>query len=140
VLRGRLGALSRAQRFEDAARLRDRLRALEAALESLDALARARSLAVCLLVPDRDPRFVRAVAVVGGRVATRRSIPRGAGAVPEAAALVADALHRDDPLLPQDADELLLVDGFLRRPPPELVVVGLEVDAIVAGAGIALAA
>lgn len=140
VLRGRLGALSRAQRFEDAARLRDRLRALEAALESLDALARARSLAVCLVVPDRDPRFVRAVAVAGGRVAARRTIPRGAGAVAEAAALVADARHQDDPLLPQDADELLLVDGFLRRPPPELTVVELDVAAIATAAGIALAA
>jgi DNA polymerase-3 subunit epsilon len=140
VLRGRLGALSRAQRFEDAARLRDRLRALEAALESLDALARAREHAVCLVVPDRDARFVRAIAVVGGRVAVRRSIPRGAGAVVEAAALVAAARHRDDPLLPQDADELLLVDGFLRRPPPELAVVALEVDAIATAAGIALAA
>ncbi|MGL6278004.1 MAG: exonuclease domain-containing protein [Gaiella sp.] len=141
-LRGRLGALAREQRFEDAARLRDRLRALEEAIEELDRLDRARAREVCLVVPDRDPRFVRAVAVSGGRVAVRRSLPRGGGALAEATALVAEVRHRREPLAPHETDELLLVDGFLRRPPPELRVVVLEARALAAAAvaGIALAA
>lgn len=139
-LRGRLAALSRAQRYEDAARLRDRMRSLETVVESLEALDRVRALDVCLVVPDLDPRFVLAVAVTGGRVAARRRIPRGAGASSEAAALVADARHRREPLLPHETDELLLVDGFMRRPPPELQVVALAQAAIASAVGLALAA
>ena len=42
---------------------------------------------------------------------------------------------------PEDVDELLLIASFLRRPPPELRVVALDRDAVIAAVnGVALAA
>lgn len=141
-LRGRLAALARVQRFEDAARLRDRVRALDEVVEGLAELERLRALELCLLVPHGDPGFVRAFAVAGGGVAATRAIPRGPGALHEAAALIEDATVRcrDAAAVPTAVDELLLVGTFLRSPPPELTVVPLEVPAIADAAGIALAA
>jgi hypothetical protein len=37
-----------------------------------------------------------------------------------------------EPLTPQQAEDLLLIDGFVRRPPPELVVLPLDRDRIAA--------
>ena len=85
--------------------------------------------------------MVRAVFVAGGVVA-RRTVPRGGGARLEVEA----GLGEVDRHLPADleaiaADELLLLATFMRRPPPELRVVALERDAILAAAnGVALAA
>ena len=130
ALRRRVHGLGRALRFEDAARLRDRLAALEEAVEALRELERLRALRACVVVPAREPGFVRVHAIAAGQVAATRLVPRGAGATHEAATLVAEARRADLSRAPEDADELRLVASFLRRPPPELRVCALEVDAI----------
>jgi len=135
ALRARLHRLGRELRFEDAARLRDRLAGLEEALDALGELDRLRSLRACVVVPAREPGFVRIHAIAAGRVAAVRLVPSGPGAAHEASTLVAEAEHASPSLAPEDADELRLVASFLRRPPPELRVVPLEVDAICAAAG-----
>jgi DNA polymerase-3 subunit epsilon len=132
ALRARVSSLGRALRFEDAGRLRDRLAGLEAAVEALRELEHLRSLCTCVAVPAREPGFVRVHAITAGRVAATRLVPRGAGAAHEAAALVAEARRATLSRAPEDADELRLVASFLRRPPPELRVCALEVDAICA--------
>jgi DNA polymerase III epsilon subunit family exonuclease len=129
-LRQRLRELSDARRFEDAGRLRDRIEALERVCRELGRLDRVRRLACCVLVPATEPGQVRAVFVAGGRVAAERTLPHGAGAALEVEAGLA-AAQRPAEL---DLDELLLVDSFLRRPPPELRVAPLECEAILAAA------
>ena len=141
ALRARLRRLGRDLRFEDAARLRDRLARLEEALDSLRELERLRALSACIVVPARQPGFVRAHALAGGRVAAVRLVPRGPGAAHEVAALVAEARRVEISVAPEDADELRLVASFLRRPPPELRVTALDHGAICATVdGIPLAA
>jgi DNA polymerase III epsilon subunit family exonuclease len=145
-LRRRLRELADARRFEDAARLRDRIAALERVCRELERLARVRSLARCLLVPALEPGFVRAIFVAGGRVGAERTLPPGGGAALEveaglAACRRAASEASNTVLLGNGAalDELLLVGTFLRRPPPELRVVPLEREAILRAAA-ALAA
>jgi DNA polymerase-3 subunit epsilon len=129
-VRRRLQELSDARRFEDAGRLRDRIAALERVCRELKRLDRVRRLERCILVPAGEPGFVRALFVAGGRVAAERTLPPGGGAALEVEAGLA-ATRRSGEL---DLDELLLVDSFLRRPPPELRVVPLEREAILATA------
>jgi DNA polymerase III epsilon subunit family exonuclease len=129
-LRERVRRLGRAQRFEDAARVRDRLAALEDVAGTVRELARLRALRACLVLPDAEPGFVRALFLAGGRVATARSVPRGGGASVEIRAGLALADAATTSLAAEDADELLVVATFLRRPPPELTVVPLEEAAI----------
>jgi DNA polymerase-3 subunit epsilon len=124
---------AQAQRFEDAARLRDRVAALERVARELAELDRLRALEVCILVPASEDGFVRAYLVRGGRIAAVRTLPAGAGGRLEAETAVAAALRADAiPADPEDVEELLLVGSFLRRPPPELVVVPLRADRILA--------
>jgi DNA polymerase III subunit epsilon len=125
-LQRRLQELSDARRFEDAGRLRDRLAALERVCRELKRLDRVRRLECCVLVPAHDEGYVRAFFVAGGRVAAERTFPPGGGAALEVEAGLA-AARRPGEL---DLDELLLVDSFLRRPPPELRVAPLGRDAI----------
>lgn len=140
-LRARIGRLARAQRFEDAARLRDRLAALEEVTAALAELARLRELRACLVLPAAEPGFARALFVAAGRVVAARTVPRGGGARLEVAAGLAEAAAATLALGPEDADELLVVASFLRRPPPELTVTSLEESEILrAIQGIALAA
>jgi DNA polymerase-3 subunit epsilon len=142
-LRERLGRLAREQRFEDAARLRDRIAALEAVVERLAELRRLRRLEACLLAPARERGFVRAVMVAGGRIAAARSIPLGAGARVEVDAALAEVAEPPlEPALGVDAAALGVISPFLRHPPPELRVVPLARDAILAvlGEGVAFAA
>jgi DNA polymerase III subunit epsilon len=129
-LRRRLQELSDARRFEDAGRLRDRIAALERICRELRRLDRVRSLECCVLVPADEPGFVRAHFVTGGRVAAERTLPPGGGAALEVEAGLA-ASRRPGEL---DLDELLLVDSFLRRPPPELRVAPLRREAILSAA------
>jgi DNA polymerase III epsilon subunit family exonuclease len=129
-LRRRLRELSDARRFEDAGRLRDRLGALERVCRELQRLARVRRLECCVLLPAAEPGYVRAIFVAGGRVAAERTLPPGGGAALEVEAGLA-AARRPGEL---DLDELLLVDSFVRRPPPELRVSPLERDAILRAA------
>jgi DNA polymerase-3 subunit epsilon len=131
-LRARLRRLAHDQRFEDAARLRDRVAALEETVAALRELRRLRGLRACVLVPAGRPGFVRAYAVAGGRVAAQRLVPKGTAAVVEVATLVAEADGVEHSHGPEDADELRLIASFLRRPPPELRVAALDPDAIAA--------
>jgi DNA polymerase-3 subunit epsilon len=129
-LRARLRRLAQGQRFEDAARMRDRVAALEETVAALAELRRIRALQACVLAPGRAPGTTRAFFVTGGRIASERLLPRGGGAFVEAAAGVAEAERAALSLAPEDADEVLAVAGFLRRPPPELTVVALDARAI----------
>jgi DNA polymerase-3 subunit epsilon len=131
-LRHRLRALADARRFEDAGRLRDRVAALERVCRELNRLDRVRALACCVLVPAGDQGFVKAFFVAGGRVAAERALPPGGGAALEVEAGLA-ATRRAGEL---DLDELLLVDSFLRRPPPELRTAPLEREAILRAAAL----
>jgi DNA polymerase III epsilon subunit family exonuclease len=125
-LRRRLRDLSDARRFEDAGRLRDRISALERVCRELKRLDRVRNLECCVLVPANEPGYIRAHFVAGGRVAAERTLPPGGGAALEIEAGLAASRHAGE----LDLDELLLVDSFLRRPPPELRVAPLRREAI----------
>jgi DNA polymerase III subunit epsilon len=136
-LRARLRRLAADLRFEDAARLRDRLAALEQVAGTLAELERLRALEVCVLVPALRPGFQRAFFVSGGRVvAARTLLPGAAGRAEVEAGLAQARLAHATPAAPaegpEDADELRLVGSFLRRPPPELRVVPLELERILA--------
>jgi DNA polymerase-3 subunit epsilon len=121
-LRAKLRDLSESLRYEDAARLRDRIAALEHVIAGLAELQRLRAAEICLLVPAVEEGWRRAFFVADGRVAAVRALPRGPGAALELEAGVAEARAATASLAPEDADELLLIGSFLRRPPPELTV------------------
>jgi DNA polymerase III epsilon subunit family exonuclease len=131
ALRARLPRLARALRFEDAARLRDRIAALEEVADRVAELDRLRAEEVCLLAPAREPAFWRAYFVGRGRV-TARTIPRGAAGRLEIDAGLAASARGELSLAPEDAADLRVVAGYLRKPPPELRVVGLRAAEIAA--------
>jgi DNA polymerase III subunit epsilon len=131
-LRERMRDLSDCLRYEEASRLRDRVGALEdvaAHLRRLDALRRVE---LCVLVPALEEGWKRGLFVAGGRVCARRTLPPGGGAALEIeAGLAAARRSRAEPSLgPEDADELLALAPFLRRPPPELTMCPLDAPAI----------
>ena len=136
--RGKLRRLAQQQRFEDAARFRDRLSALEEAVARVDELERLRRLQVCVLAPSREHGFQRALLVTGGRVAAIRTIPVGSGTSHELHTALAEITlvtncHLSSPsYTPEDADALLVLAQFLRRPGPELRVVPLDAERILA--------
>jgi DNA polymerase III subunit epsilon len=121
-LRAKLRDLSEALRYEDAARLRDRIAALERVVAGLAELERLRAAELCLVVPALEDGCRKAFFVARGRVAAVRTLPAGPGADLELEAGVAEARAARASLAPEDADALLLVGSFLRRPPPELTV------------------
>jgi DNA polymerase III subunit epsilon len=125
ALRVKLRRLSSDLRFEDAARLRDRIVALEDVVGALAELERLRALELCLLVPAAERGFQRAFFVSGGRVAAARTLLPGEAGRVEAEAGLAAVARAEISVGPEDADELHLIGSFLRRPPPELHVVPL---------------
>ena len=129
-LRRRLRELSETRRFEDAGRLRDRIAALERVCRELQRLDRVRRLECCVLVPAEGTGYVRALFVAGGRIAAERTLPPGGGSALEVEAGLAAACRPGE----LDLDEVLLVDSFVRRPPPELYAVPLERGAILGAA------
>ena len=133
-LRTRLAHLSDSLRYEEAARLRERIEALEHVVERLVRLERLRSLECCLVVPAVDEGWRKAFFVRGGLVCTIRSLPPETDARLEVAAGLAVCRsatdEHADPLTPEQAEDLMLIDGFVRRPPPELVVLPLDAEAI----------
>jgi DNA polymerase III epsilon subunit family exonuclease len=129
-LRRRLAAHADALRYEDAARLRDRIAALEQVVAELDRLRRLHETRVCLVAPAAEPGFRRAFFVAGGRVAAVRTVPEGGGGLEIEAGL--RAVAHDVEHGPGSLDELLVVSQFLRRPPPELTICKLEADEILA--------
>jgi hypothetical protein len=63
-------------------------------------------------------------------VAAARSLPLGPGALLEIRAGIGEVRTAGPSSAPEDADELLLVGSFLRRPPPELLVLPLDEGSI----------
>ena len=121
-LRAKLRRVAAELRFEDAARLRDRIEALEEVCADLARLRRLRELSVCLVVPAADGGR-RAFYVAKGQVVCARPYTGPAGLEWEAALA---AIRRAEPTLaPEVADDLMAVAAFLRRPGPELEVVAL---------------
>jgi DNA polymerase III epsilon subunit family exonuclease len=121
-LRRKLARLAEDLRFEDAARLRDRVRAVEALAGELERLQRLREAELCLLVPAERPGYRRAYFVAAGQIAAVRVVPPGPGRALELATGIAQARRAEPSLAPEHADELLAVSQFLRRPPPELEI------------------
>ena len=76
-LRRRLAALAADLRYEDAARLRDRITALESVIGQLARLDRLRAERRCLVAPATDPGWRRAFFVAGGRVLRGAGPPAG---------------------------------------------------------------
>ena len=126
-LHERLRRLARAERFEDAARLRDRIAALEQVAIEVARLERLRSLAVCVVAPNGEGGGRRGFFVAKGQVVCVRPY-HGAHGVEWQAGLAAVA-RAEPSLAPEATDELLVIAGFLRRPPPELEVVFLHSQA-----------
>jgi DNA polymerase-3 subunit epsilon len=132
-LRVRLSQLAADLRYEEAARLRDRIEALEHVVERLSRLERLRRLELCLIAPSGAPGWRKAFFVCAGEVCAVRSLAPGAGArleIEAGLALCRVARERDAELTPERAEELVLVDGFVRRPPPELTVLPLDAGRI----------
>ncbi len=111
-LRHDLASLTNADEEFEARRLRRCIAALERALTQLRRLERLRVLDVCILAPALAPRRLDAYFVRGGRVAGPAAAPQLQ--VPQPGWVGAD-----------DLDALLVVESFLRRPPPELTIVSL---------------
>jgi excinuclease UvrABC nuclease subunit len=130
-LHAKLRRLARDLRFEDAARVRDRLAALEDVVARIAELDRLRRSSLCVLAPAREPGFRRAFFVAGGRV-TARTFVHGLAGKLEVETGLSEAALVGVSFAPEDADELLVVSGFLRRPGPELRIVSLDADEILA--------
>jgi DNA polymerase-3 subunit epsilon len=117
-LRKKLAHLADNLRYEEAARLRDRIEALEHVVERLRRLERLRALEACLVVPALEPGRQKVFVVSGGEV----SGPLDRGEVEAARGQAAPTLT------PEQAEELLLMEQFVRRPPPEVAVLPLETE------------
>jgi DNA polymerase III epsilon subunit family exonuclease len=135
-LKARLAHLAECLRYEEAARLRDRIEALEHVVDRLRRLEQLRRMELCLVAPAGEPGWKKAFFVCGGGVCAVRSLPPGGGVRLEIeAGLALCRLARGpggDSLTPEEAEDLLLVDAFVRRPPPELAVLPLDADRITA--------
>jgi hypothetical protein len=122
-LRAKLVRLARDLRFEDAARLRDRIAALEEAARDIDRMRRLRGMAVCLVVPGERDGTRRGVFVAKGQVVCIRPF-HGTTGLEWQAGLA--AIDRAEPTLAAEAaDDLRVLASFIRRPPPELTVIRL---------------
>jgi len=86
-------------------------------------MRRLRELSVCLVVPGEREGTRRGIYVAKGQVVCIRPFI-GAGGVEWQAAL-ADVARAEPTLAPEAADDLRVLASFIRRPPPELTVVGL---------------
>ncbi len=122
-LRHKLRRLACDLRFEDAARLRDRIEALEEVSREIARMDRLRALAVCVVVPGEHDGTRRAFFVAKGRVVCVRPF-HGTHGLEWQAGLAAVA-RADLDLSAEAADELIAISSFLRRPPPELEVLPL---------------
>ncbi len=128
-LQARLAELADSLRYEEAARLRDRIASLERVCEELRRLDRLRCLEACLVVPALEAGWSDAFFVCAGRIVTRRKLLPGlAGrAEIEAGLALAAAAARNGPsYAPDHLDELLVIGSFVHRPPPELRVLPLD--------------
>jgi hypothetical protein len=95
-----------------------------------------RTLEACLIAPAVEPRWQKAFFVCAGGVCAVRSLPPGGGARLEiGAGLTLCRVARErvrETLTPEQAEDLLLIDGFVCRPPPEVAVLPLDAERITA--------
>ena len=132
-LRARLRDLSECLRYEDAGRLRDRIRALESVIRELAALERLRAAEVCLLTPGSQAGLhAERSSSPTAELPTCASLPRAPERRSRCAPGIAAVRAAEPSLAPEDAEELLLLGSFLRRPPPELTVVPVDEGQILA--------
>ena len=121
-LRERLSHLAGNLRYEEAARLRDRIEALEHVIERMRRLERLRRLELCLIAPASEPGWQKAFFVCGGGACIVRSLPPGGGARLEIDAALARCRTTRAPagelLTAEQAEDLLLLDGFVCRSTP----------------------
>jgi DNA polymerase III epsilon subunit family exonuclease len=132
-LRQRLAELAESLRYEEAARLRDRIDALEQVIERLVRLQRLRTTEACLIAPSLQDGWRTAYFIRGGTVRARRPLPPGPPALMEIHAGLAisqGAPSAAGALSSEQAEDMLVIEGFLRRPPPELAVLPLDAHAI----------
>ncbi|MFL5952505.1 MAG: exonuclease domain-containing protein [Gaiellaceae bacterium] len=122
-LRAKLKRLARELRFEDAARLRDRIDALEDVAREIQRMQRLREMAVCVVVPGEQEGSRRGFWIAKGQVVCAR--PFGGTHGLEWQAGLAAVARAEPTLDPEKADDLLTVAAFIRRPPPELEVIRL---------------
>jgi DNA polymerase III subunit epsilon len=128
-LRQRLAHLAETLRYEEAARLRDRLEALEHVLERLGRLEHLRNLDACVIAPALTPGWRKAFFVRSGALCAVRPVPPGPGARLEinAGLTIAQHIPRErEPLTGMQAEDMLLLGSFIRRPPPELTIIPLD--------------
>jgi DNA polymerase III epsilon subunit family exonuclease len=131
-LRQRVADLAECLRYEEAARLRDRLKALEHVFERLRRLEDLRTLDACLIASALTPGWRKAFFVRAGALCAVRSLPPGPGARLEITAGLTIARHiprEREPLTGEQAENMLLLGSFIRRPPPELTVIPLDLEA-----------
>ena len=133
-LRARLEELAESLRYEEAARLRDRIEALEHVVERLQRLVELRGLEACLVAPAGEPGWRKGFFVARGGLRAVRPLPPGAGArlEVEAGLALCRAASIPEALSSAEAEDLLLLDGFVRRPPPEVSVLPLDAVEIAA--------
>jgi len=122
-LRTKLKRLAHDLRFEDAARLRDRLEALEEVAREVHRMQRLRGLEVCVVAPGEQEGSRRAFWIAKGQVVDARPFTGPSGL--EWQAGLAAVARATPTLSPEAADDLLTVASFIRRPPPELEVIAL---------------
>jgi DNA polymerase III epsilon subunit family exonuclease len=116
-LRAKLKRLAHDLRFEDAARLRDRITALEDAAREIRRMQQLRQMQVVLVAGGR------AIWVAKGQVVCVR--PWGGTTGLEWQAGLAAVARAEPTVAPESADDLRVLATFIRRPPPELEVVRL---------------
>jgi DNA polymerase III epsilon subunit family exonuclease len=117
-LRAKLKRLARDLRFEDAARLRDRIEALEHCAREIERMDGLRRLELVLVAGGR------AVWVAKGQVVCVR--PWGGTSGLEWQAGLAAVARAEPTLAPEAADDLRVIAAFVRKPPPELDVLPLR--------------
>jgi len=125
-LRAKLKRLACDLRFEDAARLRDRIEALEDVAREIRRMQQLRELTICIVVPGEQDGSRRGYWIAQGQVADVRPFAGTHGL--EWQAGLAAVARAEPTLAPEDADDLLTVASFIRRPPPELEVIRLSLE------------
>jgi DNA polymerase III epsilon subunit family exonuclease len=127
-LRAKLKRLARDLRFEDAARLRDRIEALEDVAREIRRMQQLRTLTVCIVVPGEREGSRRSFWIAKGQVVDTRPFAGTHGL--EWQAGLAAVARAEPTLAPDAADDLLTIASFLRRPPPELELIRLPREEI----------
>ena len=86
------------------------------------------------MAPALEPGWRKAFFVCAGRLCAVRPLPPGPAARPEVEAGLAScrAACSEETLTPERAEDLVLLDGFACRPTPELAVLPLDAERIMA--------